>query len=270
VRALEARARSAERLAELGRLTGGLAHEIKNPLSTVGLNVQLLKEDLHELTDLLEGDPRVTERTGRLERRFDALVRETHRLREILEDFLRFAGRVQLEREPIDLNETIGEVIDFFAPQADQAGVHLRSRLAEELPTVYADASLLKQALLNLMINATQAMTRAREKGDPHGGADELILTTQRPRAGDVAAGAFAVEIRVIDTGPGMSDEVKAKVFQPYFSTRRGGTGLGLPIARRIIDEHGGSVSIHSEAGRGTQFILSLPTGEPEAMEASQ
>ena len=260
VRSLEARARSAERLAELGTMTGGLAHEIKNPLSTLGLNIQLLKEDLHELAGQLPDRPEVAERTGRLERRFDALVRETQRLRDILEDFLRFAGRVQLEREPIDLNATIDEVIDFFAPQAEEAKVRLRSRLAEGLPTVHADASLLKQALLNLMINATQAMTRAREKDEPHGGADELILTTQRRRLPG-GGGEPTVELRVIDTGPGMSGDVKAKVFQPYFSTRRGGTGLGLPIARRIVDEHGGSMSVHSEPGRGTEFILALPAG---------
>lgn len=261
VRALEARARSAQRLAELGTLTGGLAHEIKNPLSTLGLNVQLLQEDLHELTDALADRPGVEEKVGRLDRRFDALVRETNRLREILEDFLRFAGRLQLEKQPTDLNELVGEVVDFFAPQAEQAKVHLRCRLADELPEAPVDASLLKQALLNLLINATQAMTRAREKDQPHGGADELILTTARRRRGPLDG----VELRVMDTGPGMPGDVREKVFQPYFSTRRGGTGLGLPIARRIVDEHGGGMQLHSEPGRGTEFILTLPLdGEGE------
>ena len=261
VRALEARARSAERLAELGTLTGGLAHEIKNPLSTLGLNVQLLQEDLHELTDSLPGNGEVAEKTGRLDRRLGALARETQRLRDILEDFLRFAGRVQLEKQPTDVNELLSEVADFFAPQAEAARVHLRSRLADGLPSVFVDASLLKQAILNLMINATQAMQKAREKQQPHGGADELILSTARRRAD-----GQAVEVRVMDTGPGMSAEVKEKVFQPYFSTRRGGTGLGLPIARRIVDEHGGNLSVHSEPGRGTEFILTLPVeAAPEA-----
>ena len=259
VRALEARARSAERLAELGTLTGGLAHEIKNPLSTLGLNVQLLQEDLHDLTDALPGNGEVAEKTGRLDRRLSALARETQRLRDILEDFLRFAGRVQLEKQPTDLNEMVSEVVDFFAPQAEAARVHLRCRLADHLPSVAVDASLLKQALLNLMINATQAMQKARDKHEPHGGADELILSTAR-RRGD----GPTVELRVMDTGPGMSEEVKEKVFQPYYSTRRGGTGLGLPIARRIVDEHGGNLTLHSEAGRGTEFILTLPVEESE------
>lgn len=263
VRALEARARSAERLAELGTLTGGLAHEIKNPLSTLGLNVQLLQEDLQELTATLPGDGEVAEKTGRLDRRLGALARETQRLRDILEDFLRFAGRVQLEKQPADVNELVSEVVDFFTPQAEAAKVHLRSRLADALPRVPVDASLLKQAMLNLMINATQAMQKAREQEQPHGGADELIVSTSRRRGGQ----GPAVELRVMDTGPGMPDEVKEKVFQPYFSTRRGGTGLGLPIARRIVDEHGGNLSVHTEPGRGTEFILTLPVeakAEPE------
>ena len=264
VRALEARARSAERLAELGTLTGGLAHEIKNPLSTLGLNVQLLQEDLHELTDALPGDGAIAEKAGRLDRRLSALARETQRLRDILEDFLRFAGRLQLEKQPTDVNEMAGEVVDFFAPQAEAAKVHLRCRLADGLPSVPADASLLKQALLNLMINATQAMQKAREKDQPHGGADELILSTGRRKRAD----GQAVELRVMDTGPGMSEEVKEKVFQPYYSTRRGGTGLGLPIARRIVDEHGGNLSVHSEPGRGTEFVVTLPVGEKQEQKA--
>ena len=255
VRQLELRARAAERLAELGTLTGGLAHEIKNPLSTVGLNVQLLQEDVH---DLSQGDGLSEahhEGLGRVQRRLESLSRETHRLRDILEDFLRFAGRVELDPQPTDLHAMIGELVDFFEPQAREAGVNLRTQLSAEDATLIADAGLLKQAMLNLMINAVQAMTQAREKGEIHGGADELIVRTERGRS----AGGSEFRIHVTDTGPGMSDEVVAKVFQPYFSTKRGGTGLGLPTSRRIVEEHGGSLSVHADPGRGTDFTLTLP-----------
>lgn len=255
VRQLEQRARAAERLAELGTLTGGLAHEIKNPLSTVGLNVQLLQEDVHGLSEDAGLSDSHHEGLGRVQRRLESLSRETHRLRDILEDFLRFAGRVELDPKATDVHAMVGELIDFFEPQAREAGVNLRTQLSADPSTVSADASLLKQALLNLLINAVQAMTQARERDQAHGGADELIVRTERGRS----LGGDELHIHVTDTGPGMTQEVAAKVFQPYFSTKRGGTGLGLPTSRRIIEEHGGHLSVHADPGRGTDFTISLP-----------
>jgi signal transduction histidine kinase len=255
VRQLEQRTRAAERLAELGTLTGGLAHEIKNPLSTVGLNVQLLQEDVHDLSQNAGLSEAHHDGLGRVQRRLESLSRETHRLRDILEDFLRFAGRVELDPQPTDLHAMIEELIDFFEPQAREAGINLRSQLAAKDATVSADAALLKQAMLNLLINAVQAMTQAREKGEPHGGADELMVRTELGRS----PGGDEFRIHVTDTGPGMNQDVAAKVFQPYFSTKRGGTGLGLPTSRRIIEEHGGHLSVHADPGRGTDFTLSLP-----------
>jgi signal transduction histidine kinase len=255
VRQLELRARAAERLAELGTLTGGLAHEIKNPLSTVGLNVQLLQEDVQDLSQDGGLSESHHEGLGRVHRRLESLSRETHRLRDILEDFLRFAGRVELDTHPIDIHDMIGELIDFFEPQANEARINLRAQLSANPSTISADAGLLKQALLNLLINAVQAMTQARENDRPHGGADELIVRTESGRS----AGGGELRIHVTDTGPGMSQEVAGKVFQPYFSTKRGGTGLGLPTARRIIEEHGGHLTVHADPGRGTDFTISLP-----------
>ncbi|MEM9883674.1 MAG: ATP-binding protein [Planctomycetota bacterium] len=270
-RELERRAVAAERLAELGTMTGGLAHEIKNPLSTVGLNVQLIQEDLAELADVLppppkpdpdrplparRGDP-PRERLARIRKRTDGLYRETARLREILEDFLRFAGRVTLDRAPVDLNELIDELIDFFEPQAEEAGVRLRADLRARPATAEIDAPLLKQALLNLMLNACQAMADAREAGVPNGGAGELILRTLRRRG----QGGPRLEVHVTDTGPGMTAEQAGKIFQPYYSSKRGGTGLGLPTTRRLVEEHGGTLTVHSEPGRGSDFVISLPAG---------
>lgn len=253
----EARARAAERLAEMGTMTGGLAHEIKNPLSTIGLNVQLLREDLGELRKQLPDKSETAGQVGRVQKRFDTVVRETHRLRDILEDFLKFAGRVELDRQPTDVNAMVDELADFFEPQAAAAGVRLSTDLNASPDRASIDGSLIKQALLNLLLNATQAMDHARERAEPHGGASELIVCTVNARA----QGQDVLNIHVTDTGPGIPDDALEKIFQPYFTTKRTGSGLGLPTARRIAEEHGGSLRAHSEPGRGTDFVLSLPVG---------
>lgn len=260
VRELEQRASSSDRLAEQAMLTGGLAHEIKNPLSSINLNIQLLQEDLSDLRKSGAASGGATgqtndEKLGRIQRRFDSLGRETQRLRTILDDFLRFAGRMKLELVPTDVNAMLSEVVDFFQPQAQSMGVTIRNQLSQGPLIVQADEGLLKQAILNLMINACQAMAGAREKGTPHGGAIELMVQTSRRRSvqGEV------MEVHITDTGPGISAEDQAKIFQPYFSTKKGGTGLGLPTSRRIVEEHGGSLRVHSELGKGSDFVVTLP-----------
>lgn len=247
-RIAERRARDAERLAELGSMTGGLAHEIKNPLSTIGLNAQLLSESIAE-SDLPE------DQRERLLRRLDALSREVDRLGGILTDFLQFAGRIKLDPQPHDLVQLVDELTDFFHPQCDQAGVVLRTRLPSQPVIAHVDESLLKQALLNLMINATQAMTSMQNR---NGQADaqssqrgELILWLD---ADDREA-----RIHVIDTGPGIKAEKVNEIFRPYVSHQTGGTGLGLPTAQRIALEHGGRITVHSEAGQGSDFTVHLP-----------
>src|SRR5688500_4570251 len=140
---LQRRARQAERLAELGTLTGGLAHEIKNPLSTVQLNLQLLREDL------MPDNPAYTRLVSRLE----TVHRETSRLREILDDFLRYAGRIELDRHPTELNTLLEQLCDFFLPQAQLQRVQLRLRKADGPVVANVDARLIKQGVLNLLIN---------------------------------------------------------------------------------------------------------------------
>jgi signal transduction histidine kinase len=234
----ERRARHAERLAELGTLTGGLAHELKNPLSTIQLNLQLLQEDL---------DPN-NAAYKRIVNRLTLVHRETSRLRDILDDFLRFAGRMEVERKPVDLNALLEELVDFFTPQAQLHRVQARWRPSPEALVVPADAKLIKQAVLNLMINAVQAMA---DRGGGAGG--ELILSARRD-------GEQAV-IDVIDTGPGIPPDAAAQVFDAYYSTKKGGTGLGLAMAKRIADEHGGSIRVASEVGKGSDFQIRLPMG---------
>lgn len=228
---LRARAQRAERLAELGTLTGGLAHEIKNPLSTVQLNLQLLQEDL----------PTDHPSFGRLSSRMETVTREVSRLRETLDDFLRYAGRIEVEGEPLELNAVLEELVDFFSPQAQLQKVQIRLKKAQSPITVEADPRLIKQAILNLMINATHAM--------PAGG--DLILSAS-------TNGTHAL-IDVIDTGVGILPEKQEKIFEAYYSIRKGGTGLGLAMTRRILEEHGGAVTLRSEVGKGSDFTLHLP-----------
>lgn len=256
VRAAERRARQAERMAEIGAMTGGLAHEIKNPLSTIGLNAQLLVEAIEELQ--IPADER-----SRLLSRTKALQRETERLRGILQDFLEFAGQIQLDRRETDVNEVVAELADFYLPEAERHGIRIRSELAPGPIRASIDARAVKQALLNLIINATQAMSGP----GAHAGARELLLRTRtvadrESKAEDGQAGSDrAVALDVIDTGPGMDKDTLSQIFKPYFTTKSGGSGLGLPTSRRLIEEHGGRIAVRSEPGKGSEFTVYLPLG---------
>lgn len=228
---LERRTIRAERLAELGTLTAGLAHEIKNPLSTIQLNLQLLQEDL----------PAESIGGSRVHSRLRTVRQEASRLREILDDFLKYAGNLTLEREVADVNALVEELNDFFAPQAAASKVRLRFVSSGVPLQASLDPKLIKQALLNLMLNATQAMS----------GGGELMLAVE-PKDGHVA-------ISVTDTGPGIAADDLKRIFEAYYTTKKGGTGLGLPMTRRIVEEHGGTVVVQSELGRGTRFEIRLP-----------
>jgi len=231
---LQQHSASVARLAELGTLTGGLAHEIKNPLSTIGLNAQLLAEGVEELP-IPEADK------GRLSRRIGALRREVERLRGILTDFLQFAGQLRLEPRPADLNQVVEELADFFLPQAQQQRAKVRLRRADQPLIAPVDPRLIKQAVLNLMLNALQAM--------PQGG--DLILSASKDDG--------AALIDIIDTGKGIAPEAIDKIFQAYYTSKKGGTGLGLAMTQRIVKEHGGQLSVTSEMGKGSDFQLRLP-----------
>jgi signal transduction histidine kinase len=228
---LERRARQSERLAELGTLTGGLAHELKNPLSTISLNLQLLREDL----------PADDPATARIANRIATVQREAARLKDILDDFLRYGGKMELERRPTDLNELCEDLVDFFLPQAQLQRVALRLKTHPEPVIARVDPKLIKQAVLNLLINALQAM---------NDGGEIMLVVSRRPQ--------WAV-IDIIDTGAGIPEEVREMIFVAYYTTKRAGTGLGLAMTRRIVDEHGGRISFKSEIGKGTDFTIQLP-----------
>ncbi|GAB4552156.1 MAG: hypothetical protein Tsb0013_14370 [Phycisphaerales bacterium] len=243
IRAAERRARAAERMAAIGQMTGGLAHEIKNPLSTIGLNAQLIEEAVGDL-DIDEQE------RARLVKRLATLRRESERLRDTLTDFLRFAGEVRLNAEPTDLNDIVSEIADFYAPQAQHHKVRFLHEASSRKMPVRIDAKLFKQALLNLLINATQAMQES-----PGDRPRELILRT----AERTLDGAPACAVHVIDTGPGIPPDTLDKIFTPYYTTKSGGSGLGLPTTQRLVEEHGGTLEVHSEEGVGTDFSITLP-----------
>ncbi|MFQ5731448.1 MAG: PAS domain-containing sensor histidine kinase [Planctomycetaceae bacterium] len=232
---VDERERLQAQYAEIAVLAGGLAHEIKNPLSTIGLNLELMAEDLDEAE---------SPRDRRLAQRIDTVRRECRRLDGILLAFLQFARVGELHCRRADLNAEVGEFIEFFAPQAADYGVEISPHLASDLPAVMIDRALFRQVLMNLALNAQQAM--------PDGGLLEL-QTGQRDGR---------VFLDLIDSGCGMDPGTHVKMFQTFFSTKPEGSGLGLPTVRKIVEAHGGTISCDSEPGRGTRFTISLPPAE--------
>jgi two-component system sensor histidine kinase HydH len=223
---------------ELAELAGGFIHEIKNHLSTLGLNLQLLSEDFQEPQN---------QRERRAQDRVQRLQKECLRLVDVSNDFLRFARIMDLQLEPTDLAAIVEDLVVFFGPTAVTDKIDIKCYFPSDLPPVLLDRDMFKQALLNLLLNAQQAM--------PTGGE----LTIQAAHADD------GVVLNLIDTGKGMAPEVAAKAFRPFFSTRDGGTGLGLPTTRKIVQAHGGTIEVQSEVGRGTKFTIRLPPAPPAA-----
>jgi signal transduction histidine kinase len=226
--------RLVQQYTEIAVLAGGLAHEIKNPLSTIRLNLQLLAEDFTESSSIRE---------QRTLQKIRAVERECQRLQDILDEFLRFAriGVEDLRRSSCDLNAVVQEMIDFLTPQATERGIELVPYLHSGMPLVRLDRELFKQALLNLLLNAQSAM--------PAGG--QIVLQTQ-PLGADV-------QLHVIDNGVGMDPDTQSKIFRPFFSTRKDGSGLGLPTTRKIVEAHLGTITVQSEVGKGTRFTIALP-----------
>ncbi|MEX0671240.1 MAG: ATP-binding protein [Pirellulales bacterium] len=227
----------AETYAEFAALVGGLAHEIRNPLSTIRLNMELLAEDF-ESTD---PDSPTKQRDRRAKAKIDLVRQECDRLQKLLGDFLDFARQESLTLEPGNLNTEIGQLLDFFEIRAKDVGVELIRYLDPELPAVRLDRETFRSAVLNLLINAVQAMD----------GGGQLVVRT-RPSG-------LGVLLELIDTGPGMDSETLGKVFSAFYTTKQGGSGLGLPTARKIVEAHGGTIDVESAPGRGTKVAIWLP-----------
>lgn len=218
---------------ELASLAGSLAHEIKNPLSVIRMNMELLAEDF-----AVPETPRERRALSKIE----MVSRQCVRLETLLNDFLRFSKVRNLDLRIGSLNEQVERVLDLFAPQARESGVEIVRYLDHDLPSILLSSEMLQAALVNLVKNALEAM--------PNGG--QFIARTRGTRTG--------VALDLIDSGTGMDERTALKMFDTFYTTKSGGSGLGLPTARKIIEAHGGRIGVHSEVGRGTQFTLEFPT----------
>lgn len=232
---------------ELAELAGSLAHEIKNPLSVIRMNMDLLAEDFAEPANARE---------RRALKTIETVTNQCIRLENLLNDFLKLARLRRLDLRAGNLNDQIARVLDLFQPQARESGVEIVPYLNPDLPSIMLDAQTLQAALVNLVKNALEAM--------PDGG--QLIARTRMTRTG--------VALDLIDTGCGMDEKTAVRMFEAFYSTKENGSGLGLPTARKVIEAHGGRIVVQSELGRGTQFTLEFPTParigtEPPADPAS-
>jgi PAS domain S-box-containing protein len=223
------------RLISLGELAAGVAHEIRNPLTGIGVVLDILKSRKR----LLKTDKNLIEEA----------TQEIERLEKLISDLLDFARPKEFNFEPTDINEIVRSIIFLIGEQCNNQGVRLFTRYGRRVTKAYMDAEKIRQGLLNVMINAIQAM--------PQGG--ELIIETGGGGV-DVTGENRSVTVTIKDTGPGIPDAVKGRIFDPFFTTHHEGTGLGLSITHSIVKEHGGTIRFDSEEGKGARFVVSLPT----------
>ncbi len=228
---------TSERLSALSRITAGVAHEVKNPLNSMRLWLENLKESLPPGNEISTQAVRV-------------LDSEIDRLDRVVKRFLDFSKPVEMRVEDVSLAPLLTRIIEVAQPQIDRAKVKVDVRLANGVPPIRGDAELLRQAVLNLVLNAVQAM--------PEGGR----LTVSLERRGDLA------HVLVADTGKGIPPEHRNRVFQLFFTTRKGGSGLGLATTFRIVQLHNGSVDFVSEPGQGTAFRIELPLARGQSSSA--
>ncbi|MBX3458692.1 MAG: GHKL domain-containing protein [Planctomycetes bacterium] len=230
--------KASSRLEFLGQLAGGLAHEIKNPLSTIKLTLQLLDEDMQK-----EDSPTAQ----RARRKIEVLLREVKHLDDIVQEFLHFARGHDLKLARTDLYRLIVELFEFLGDEARRRNIRIHFDADGKLDDLVLDPTLIRQALMNLLKNAFDAL-------DEKGGGEVVVRARVK---GDLLG------LEVLDTGCGIAESNMDRMFRPYFTTKKNGTGMGLAMVRRIVEEHGGQITFESEAGKGTRFIILLPA-DPE------
>ena len=222
-----------EKVATMGSLLAGVAHELNNPLAVVTGQAQLLRDTV--------SDPGVVRRAEKIDNAARRCVR-------IVRNFLALARRRAPERGDVQLNEVVQEAVELLAYELRTGNVEVSLGLTEDLPVLWADGHQLHQVLVNIVANAHHAM---RHSSSPR----RLTITTGLDRTGQ------QVRLAIADTGPGIPAEIRAKIFEPFFTTKPPGegTGLGLSLCRGIVEEHGGTIGVESEPGRGTTFLIRLP-----------
>jgi signal transduction histidine kinase len=226
------------RVTALGRLTAGVAHEVKNPLNAMTIHLELLKQKL------AAGAP-----SAATEQHVDIISREIRRLDDVVQGFLKFARPEELTLKPTPPGELIDEVMKTLAVEANVTGVTLDAHVASDVPPIEADAGIFRQALLNLAKNAVQAM--------PQGGTLTIAATSAKDGR---------VEIRVSDSGVGIPPEHLAKIFDLYFTTKQSGTGIGLSLVYRTVQLHNGDIDVESTPGVGTTFVIKMPKANTAAV----
>jgi len=241
-----------ERVEALTLLAASVAHEIGNPLGALHIHLQLMEREVKKLKATDADDPdaqaNFTAAVNKLDRFLEISKGEINRLDYIVSQFLQAIRPTRPERKPVSLNDIVMDTVTVLWPEIENRGVTLEENFADELPTAPLDAAQVQQALVNLIKNAIQAMT--------HGGT--LSLTT--------LAEADGVWVHVADTGGGIAQEKINRIFQPYFTTKEKGTGLGLMIVQRIVREHGGRIELESHTGQGTTFRLWFPLTEKQPL----
>ncbi len=224
-----------EKMAVVGKLAADVAHSIRNPMTSIKMRLFSLERSL-ELN--------VTQKED-----FEVVSEEMRRLDNIVRNFLEFSRAPKLKMQRVNISDILDMTLDLLHHRFERHNVELVRSRAESLPEVNADPELVKEVFLNLVVNALEAMS------------DDCKLTIGEEEAVAEQIGS-AVVVRITDVGPGIAESIQEKIFEPFFSTKEEGTGLGLPMAMRIIEEHGGSLELRSEEGRGATFIITLPVRE--------
>lgn len=232
---LEQRVRIAEKLSALHTLSAGVAHELRNPLSAMDLNLHLLEEELQE--------------QGPLKRRtahyLQILNAECRRLSAILDNFMKFARPSSIDTHEVDVHRVIEHIVALMQLEAQEHRIHLEHTIEKDLPPVLGDETQISQVLVNVVVNAFHALAE--------GGCCDITATTC------TADGKRWVEILVRDTGVGIPEEALPRLFDPFYTTKPSGSGLGLAIAYRIMQDHGGLISVSSAPATGTSVALRFP-----------
>jgi len=249
---IESELELSRRMAAIGRLTSGVGHEVKNPINAIVVHLELLKSKLGESN-------------GPATRHLEVIDAEIRRLDRVVQTLVDFARPVEVQLREQDLRPVIGDVLALAADELTMRRVTLVSRIPAEPLIANVDADLLKQAALNVIQNGAQAM--------PDGGRLEVTLEEDRDYGGNQAqqgqpngaaggsahAATYSAVLRVADEGIGIPDEIRDKIFDLYFTTKIGGSGIGLAMTYRILQLHHGSVEVQSRQGRGTEFRLRIP-----------